>query len=245
MFLTITLLVLTMLTGVGAWVYLRWDAAKSVGKKQAMTEAFQKKKLVNIKEIWEVEDVRRGVLILSNCQYRLICRMGAADFWLLSEVEQNASEDAAAAAMMQLTFPVQVLTTAQAADTSAAIEELRITAQELPDLLRQMALLRADYLAAMTQEKSASARQAYLVIPYDGADKGFDHAFGELHARLANLAAALNGANVQVEPLTTEAVVDLISHMLNRGRAWRPGPAVEIGVMSMYHVAEREVLGDA
>jgi len=70
---------------------------------------------------------------------------------------------------------------------------------------------------------------------------GFDHAYGELQARLANLADALAGAKVRVEPLSSEAVVDLLSHLLNRGRAWRPSEAVEAGALGLYTISERSV----
>lgn len=243
MVFTVVMLVLTAVVGASAWLYLRWDAAKQAGEtgeSPVLPEKSKKVKKAGVKDIWEVEDVRRGVLVLSGNRYRLICRMSAADFWLLSDAEQNEVEDAAAAALLQLTFPVQSLVTSQTVDTRAAVEELRKKAGELPGALQEMAFTRAEYLAAMTQEKAASARQAYLVMPYDTV-KGFEHAYGELQARLANLADALVGAKVRIEPLTSEAVADLLSHLLNRGRAWRPSEAVEAGVMSLYTVSERSV----
>lgn len=240
-------LTLSVLTGAGAWLYLRWDAAKQAGEAggapalPAKDKAKSKKVKESVKDIWEVEDVRRGVLVLSGGRYRLVCRVSSADFWLLSDAEQNEVEDAAAAALLQLTFPVQFLVTSQAVDTRAAVEELREKAGDLPGALQELAFARAEYLAAMTQEKAASARQAYLVIPYDTV-KGFEHAYGELQARLANLADALAGAKVRVEPLSSEAVVDLLSHLLNRGRIWRPSEAVKRGVMSLYTVSERSAV---
>jgi hypothetical protein len=233
---------LSVIVGVGAWIYMRNDAAKQRGDtpiKVSLTSKKVKSK-ANIKNLWDVVDVRRGVVVLSGNRYCLICRVSAADFWLLSDVEQNQVEDAAAAAMLQITFPIQTLITSQALDTRAVVEELRQSADRLPENLREMAYLRADYLDALTREKAASARQAYLVIPYDTV-KGFDHAYRELRARLYNLADALAGAKVKIELLSTEAVIDLLAHMLNRGRSWKPSEAVRTGVMSLYTVSERSV----
>lgn len=241
---TVFMLVLTALTGAGTWLYLRREAAREAGEAPASRPraagAGTKAKRQNLKDLWEVEDVRRGVLVLTGGRYRLLCRVSAADFWLLSEAEQNEVEDAAAAALLQLTFPVQVLVTSQAVDTRAAVEELRERAGGLPEGLREMALARAEYLEALTQERGALARQAYLVVPYD-TPKGFDHAYTELQARLAVLASALAAARVRLEPLSSEAVCDLLSHLLNRGRSWRPSEGVEVGVMSLYTVSERSV----
>jgi len=246
MVFTVVMLILSAAVGVGAWIYLRWDAAKLAGDAGdtsviPVRNDKLKKTKQSVKDMWEVEDVRRGVLILSGNRYRLVCRMSAADFWLLSDAEQNDIEDAAAAALMQITFPVQVLVTSQAVDTRATVENLRQAAERLPGALREAAQARADYLEAFTQEKTASARQAYLVIPYDTV-KGFEHAYRELQARMVNLADALAGAKVRLEPLSSEAVMDLLSHLLSRGRSWMPSEAVEAGVMSLYTVSERSVV---
>jgi len=197
-----------------------------------------------LKDFWEVKDIRQGVLVLTGGRYRAVCRLSAADFWLLSDEEQNGIEDALRAAMRQLTFPVQFLVTAEAVDTRAAAEELREAAARLPGTLADMARARAEWLAALMRERQAAARQAYLAVPYD-TQKGFEHAAGELWARVSNLADALAGAKMRLEPLSSEALVDLLSHLLNRGRAWRPSMALEEGVLSLYHVGERQVLDDA
>lgn len=241
---TIVILAMSVMAGVGAWLYFRWYTARHEGPAaETPTPAVRLRgpRETNIKDLWGVEDVRRGVLILSGGHYRILCRLSAVDYWLLSDVEQNSVEDAAAAAIMQLSFPVQTLATSHAVETRTSADELRQRADSLPGILRDMALARAEYLDALTQEKSASARQAYLVIPYDTV-QGFKRAFGELQARLTAVASALAVARVRVEPLSSEAVVDLLSHLLNRGRHFIPSEAVEAGGMSLYHVSERSVV---
>ncbi|MGQ9533432.1 MAG: hypothetical protein ACUVTQ_11635 [Desulfotomaculales bacterium] len=235
---TVAVLALSALTGLGAWLYLRYTEKKAAGEAAPLPRRAEKGKAVSLKGLWEIEDVRQGVLVLPGGRYRVVCRISAADFWLLSEEEQNAVEDAAAAALMQLTFPVQVLVTSQAVDVKAAVGELRSAA--LPPALKDLAEQRAAFLEAMAQERGAVARQAYLVVPYDTV-KGFEHARGELAARVALLADALAAAKVRVEVLSSDAVVDLLAHLLNRGRPWRPSEAVEAGVMALYHVSERSV----
>lgn len=244
---TAVMLVLTALLGAGTWWYLKRQEAGETTPASGTSApgSFRPAKAVaGLKDFWEVEDVRRGVLVLSGGRYRAVCRLSAADFWLLSDEEQNAVEDALRAALMQLTFPVQFLVTAEAVDTRSAAEELREAAARLAGTLADIARARAEWLAALMRERAATARQAYLVVPYD-TQKGFEHAAGELWARVSNLADALAGAKMRLEPLSSEALVDLLSHLLNRGRAWRPSTALEEGVLSLYHVGERQVLDDA
>jgi hypothetical protein len=243
---TVVVLVLSVLLGIGTWRYLKRQEAGEAGPalkapaSGALRPAKRAKVAAGLKDFWEVEDIRRGVLVLSGGRYRAVCRISAADFWLLSDQEQNAVEDALRAALMQLTFPVQFLVTAEAVDTRGAAEELREAAARLPGALADMAQARAEWLAALMRERQAAARQAYLVVPFE-TQKGFEHAAGELWARVSNLAEALAGAKMRLEPLSSEALADLLSHLLNRGRAWRPSAALEEGVLCLYHVGERQV----
>jgi len=233
--ITLAILALSALVGLGTWLYLY----RVEGDRKAPAAPRPEKgkgKAVNLKDLWEIEDVRQGVLVLPGGRYRVICRVSAADFWLLSEEEQNAVEDAAAAALMQLTFPVQVLVTSQAVDVKAAVDELKNA--HLPQALADLARQRAAYLEALAQERAASARQAYLVVTCDTA-KGFGYARGELSARVALLADALAAAKMRLEILSSDAAVDLLAHLLNRGRPWRPSEAVEAGAMALYHISER------
>ncbi len=238
---TITILAIAVLVGVGTWLYLRFDAAKQSGEAvPKVTLRTGNKKQITVKNIWGIEDIKRGVLILEGNGYCVVCRVSAADFWLLADFEQDDVEDAATAAMRQISFPVQCLVTSQVLDTRAAVEELRQGADRLPGMLKEMANARADYLNAIAREKAASARQAYLVIPYDTV-QGYDHALRELQARVVNLASALTSAKVSVEVLSSDAAVDLLGHLINRGRTWRPSDAVRNGAMSFYHVSERSI----
>lgn len=237
--LTLTLLGLSGLTGAGAWFYLRYTSSppgEGTGPQGHSISGKRREKKLTLKDLWEVEDIRQGVVVLTGGRYRMVCRVSTADFWLLSDEEQNEVEDYAASALMQLTFPVQVLTTSQSVDVRSIVEELRNA--DLPPALKDLAAQRADFLEAMSQERGANARQAYLVVPFD-TPHGFEFARGELQARVALLADALAAARVRVEVLSSDAVVDLLSHLLNRGRPWRPSEAVEAGAMTLYHISER------
>ena len=244
--LTVYMLAMSGVLGAGTWWYLlqqegvAGDANGRPGRPAVSKGRKGRRTGTNLKDFWEVQDIREGVLALSGNRYRVVCRLAAADFWLLGEAEQNAVEDSLRGALMQISFPVQFLITSEAVDTRAAVEDLRVAAAKLPGALAGMAQSRAEWLAALMQEKAASARQAYLVVPYD-TSKGFEHAAGELWARVTSLTQAMAAAKIRTEPLSSEAIADLLAHLLNRGRGWRPSLAVEQGAMCLYHVGERQV----
>lgn len=244
---TLVMLLLSAAVGAGTWLYMRRLEAGALREDRAPSggrPGSRGGKEANVKDIWEVEDVRHGVLVLPGGRYRAVCRVSAADFWLLSDEQQDAVEDAAIAALRQLTFPVQVLVTSQSLDVRDAVGELRRQAAELPPALGELALARAEYLSALARNKAAAVRQAYMVIPY-ATSKGFEHARAELEARVLMLADALAGARLRLERLSSEALVDLLAHLLRRGRPWRPSEAVEAGAMALYHVSERSVVSGA
>ena len=236
------------LGGLFAWYFWRGRKAPAKAAK-ARTGAGRPagKKAADLRAFWQVKDLTRdGVLVLEpGNRYRLVCRVAAPDFWLLGEAEQDQVEEALRQALLGLPFPVQALIVSEAVDADAAVRALRESAVSLPPALAEYALARADYLEALVRERSVSARNAYLVIPYeDEASKGVDHARGELFARAANLASALAGAKMRLEPLDASGAADLLAHVLNRGRAWRPSEAAEKGFFAEFHIAEKEAVLD-
>lgn len=241
---TATFLALSVAVGLLAWFYARPRRVMELqagARRPASPEP--RRATGGLKDFWEVKNIRKSVLVLTGDRYRMVCHITAADFWLLSEAEQNNVEDALRGALRQLNYPVQFLVTSEAVDTRAAVEELRETAPSLPGALADMALARANWLTGLMQERAASARRAYVVLSYDTV-KGFDHALEELQARANTLAVALAGAKIRLEPLSSEALVDLLAHLLNRGRAWRPSEAAKAGALCLYHVGERDVYED-
>ncbi|MEW6727533.1 MAG: hypothetical protein AB1327_11355 [Bacillota bacterium] len=237
---TVVMLVLSALLGVGTWLYMRQGERTAEAPRDRKNKKNKaKKKQQDLKSLWDVETIRDGIVCLSGGRYRAVLRLTAADFWLLSSEEQDAIEDAAAAALRSLMHPVQVYVTAQPIDLRKTVEELRQAS--LPPALAELAQQRADYLDAMAQERSAGARQAYLVLPYDAPGVGWEAVRGELLHRVAAVTGALSPARVRAEMLASEAVADLLHHALNRFSTWRPSEAVAAGAMSLYHISERSV----
>lgn len=238
---TVVMLVLSALLGVGTWLYMRrvQQGEKAARIPKSRDGKPDKKKQRDLKDLWNVETIREGIVCLTGGRYRAVLRLTAADFWLLSPEEQDAIEDAAAAALRSLMHPVQVYVTAQPVDLRGAVEELR--GASLPPALAELARQRADYLEAMAQERSAGARQAYLIVPYDAFNVEWEAVRGELLHRVAAVTAALSLAHLKAEMLTSEAVADLLHHALNRFSSWRPSEAVAAGAMSLYHVSDRSV----
>jgi hypothetical protein len=233
----VVMIILSILLIVGTWLYLRRQ--ENDNTPLVPTLNFKKKKNFTTKDLFEVQDVQRGIVIMPDSQYCAICRLSSPDFYLLGEDGQTNVEDAAAGVLMQLTYPVVTLVTGESLDTRPAIQEIKENLEKLPPLLQELAKSRADYLEVTMQSKSLSAKQAYLIVPYI-TNKGFDFAFGELQDRVAGLTGAFAGARVTLEILPTNAIFDLLSHLLNRNRLFRPSEAMEYEIINPYHSSLRK-----
>ena len=194
----------------------------------------------NLTELFEVVNIKEGIIEMTYSRYRMIMRLSSADFFLLSVDEQTAVEECLIAVMMGLSFPVQILTTSEAVETKAIISELRENIPNLNPELQNYAMNFATYMEGIKTQKSAAMRSAYVVLPFD-TDKGFEHAKAELIGRASILADGLSSAKMSCEALNTSAIVDLLHHLLNRSKLFKPSDADEVGVMNSYHVSAKEV----
>lgn len=236
-------LVMAALVSAAIPIYLWWQKKTASGGSSG-NPVSAKNKASDLKSLWEIQEIKNGVIILSGgCRYRMILRLAAADFYLMGKNEQTLVEDSLAAALLGLTFPVQFLTVSEVVDTRRAVRKVKENLHRLAPAIAECALNYAAYLENLSRGKTAATTAAYMVIPYDTV-QGFDHALNELEARAMSLAGALQGARIKTEILTTPAVVDLLHHLLNRSRAWRPSDADAAGAMELYHVAERSAVDD-
>lgn len=235
-------LLLSVLTAISIPFILKLQ--KRAGDSGNENSTLPKPTSVNLKAVWEIQNVKHGVVLLTGNRYCMVLRLAAADFFLLGEGEQTQVEDALISVLMGLSFPVQFLVTSEAVDTRRAVQDIKGKLYGLHDNVRAYAQDYATYLEGLTSERTAVARSAYAVLSFE-TDKGLEYARTELMARVSSLADGLGAAKVQCEVLDTPALVDLLQHLLNRGRAWRPSEADTAGVMDMYHISERQVTKSA
>lgn len=247
MILGLVFLALAGAVGVGTWVYLRrvesgGSKPRSGAPNPKAVEMFRSGGKDNtIPETWRIEHIEKGIIRLPGNRFRVVCRVEAPDYYLLGVEGQDAVEDAVAAALRQLSFPVQTVVTSVSADTAREVDVLRSRVGELSPALAELALERAAYLEARGRDRTDAVRQAYLVVGWDaGKDVPISEAWGEMMARVASLGDALAGARIRLEPLDSAGVTDLLAHFLRRGSPLRPSEAAAAGVMELYSVNWKE-----
>lgn len=235
---TVVMMVLSTLVVLGTWLFLKKQDGKSLNA--SLNLPLKKKENLSLKDILEIQDIQKGIIILPNDTYCAICSLSSPDFYLLGEVGQENVEDGAAGVLMQLNYPVQLITTAESLDTRSAVQEITDNIENLSPLLQDLASARAEYLEILMRDRAVSAKQAYIVLPFV-TTKGFNNAYAELQARIASVTGVFAGAKVSISPLKDAAILDLVSHLLNRNRLFRPSEALADGVITPFHLSEGQV----
>lgn len=183
----------------------------------------------NLQSLWEVEDIRNGILRLKGGRHRAYLQVNTpVNVALMSEGEQTAVEDALMGCVMALSFPVQFVRITNIVDTRRAVSDLAARGLNDPSPVRRAyANDLCSFLDTVQETKNVLVQETYVVVTSDQQDIG--RATQELDHRCGMLASSLAKAGVLVERLSSEAVADLLHRQLNRGKRVRPSEVVAAG----------------
>lgn len=233
--LTIIFISLSVLLGVGTFVYLKKveDGNETSLLPQKTEKPSERKNAID--NLWQIKNIQEGILELPNDRYIAVCRVSATDFYLLGEDEQETIEDAAARAIMSLSMPIQLITISEIVDTRQAMADLE-SKRAMNEQIAHLRSQRVAYLEAIMQDKQSTVRQSYLVIS-TMTNKGRKHAFGEIQHQIGVLLSALQGARLRAEILDSIGVVDFLSSLCNPNTA-RPSEIIQGGTLTPFHIKE-------
>ncbi len=220
-------------------LFLRWtDARQAQGrwrrKKGSGGPAPGKTKArgQNLFTLWEVEDVREGLIRLTRNRWRMVLRLSPVNFDLLDEDGQLLVENALMSALMALDRPLQFVCTAEAADTRQAMADLVLAAQNERNLVRaRYAGVLLSFLDELMTRRKVTVKRSYCILGCEADDA--KKARGILEHRAALLSSALTRARVVAAPLSTGELVDFLHHFTNRGKPFRPSDMAEAGALDL------------
>lgn len=242
MLIGIIFFVLTVIVAVSIPFLVRYAEGKAYGekkKKSKKSDEASKKKAANVKDLWEIEDIRDGVVYLTKGRCSAVLKLGAVNFHLLSEEDQYAVESALMSMATGLGFRVQFFSTTEVVDTRSAVEELRTaTFSEGSEIRVRYAEVLLDYLVDLMSQRMVLTKNTYAVVTYQDPDR--KKAVAKLSQFCTQLIKGLEGAKVKAVPLTSDEIVDLLYRTLNRKRPARPSDAVAAGALE-YYVTKKKV----
>ncbi len=118
-----------------------------------------------------IKDIQDDLVILKNNSCALILQVGAINFDLLSEEEQEAVIYAYSALLNSLSFPIQIYIRSQKKDISGYLNYItsQIQTQKNP-VFKQRLVNYKNFVQKLVKEKNVLDKKFYLVIPYHHID---------------------------------------------------------------------------
>jgi hypothetical protein len=115
----------------------------------------------------DVEDVVQNILILKDGSCALVLKIGAVNFNLLSEEEQDAIIFAYAALLNSLTFPIQILIRSQRKDITNYLKLLETQQTRQPNPIIRTRLSQYHlFVQRLVKERQVLDKKCYVVIPF-------------------------------------------------------------------------------
>lgn len=193
------------------------------------------KDLATTQEHIPIATVRDGIVVLKNGGLRVILLVGAVNFSLKSEEEQNSIIFQYQSFINSLTFPIQILVQSRIMDLTSYLRSLNEELKnQTNDLLIDMTESYIDFVSNLIQDASIMNKRFYVIVPVNPisiapkgkvrianlsgkktqdvtySDKDFEHYRQQLLEHAQTVAGGLSAIGLQVAVLNTQQVVELL-----------------------------------
>ncbi len=192
-----------------------------------------------------VKEVRNGVIILKNGEYRGILMCSSLNFALKSETEQRAIIGGFQNFLNTLDFSVQINVHSRKMDLRPYLELLsaRTDAQQ-SELMKIQVREYMQFVRSFSDNANIMTKMFYIVVPYtpavasqvksalpffqketsatQGTTSSFDEYRVQLEQRMSLVASGLSSTGLRAVMLGTEEVIELLYRSFNIGELESP-----------------------
>ena len=196
-----------------------------------------------------VKEVKNGVIVMKNGEYRGILMCSSVNFSLKGEDEQRATLNGFQTFLNTLDFSVQIVIHSRKLDIRPYIEYLEDHIKDQKTELMRIQLREyMKFIETLTEGTNIMTKTFYVVVPYSptvsfkasaikgmlggvfGGNKGekktesdtFDEHQAQLEQRMAVVSGGLQSAGVRAVPLGTEEIIELLYRAFNPGEQENP-----------------------
>ncbi len=166
----------------------------------------------------QIKEVRDGILILPNQQYRLIVETSSINFELKSEEEQDVLIDNFQNFLNSLPCHVQILIRVREIDINRYIDYISQTKQnETESIYKEQIANYATFIRKLVSGNKILARHFYIVIPYHPQEKTNDFALIKEQIRLYRdvILRGLEKLGMKARPLDSLEILNLFYTFYN------------------------------
>jgi len=208
-----------------------WYLNKEIKKTERIFGAGEKKeKARTAQDFLPFKEITDGITRLGSHQYRLHLEVGAVNYRLKSETEQEVIELAFNRFCTALSFPAQIFIQSRKIDNSRMVAGLARETAETCDKFPQLAEYAARHINNMENITDHIGnniqKRNFIVIPWDyegGLEKLSEdelnaYALRELYTRATILTDELARVGILARPMNTMQVAELVFTTFNRDR---------------------------
>lgn len=168
-----------------------------------------------------IRQVRDGVMVLADNQYRLVLGMSSINFELKSEEEQDAIIEVYKSVLNSLVCPIQILVCIREMDLDKYIEDfVEILKDETEDIYQKQIANYAEFISRLVEKNKILSRQFYIVLPYNSKeDSDFLFVQEQLKLNAEILDKGLSRLGMKTRQLSSLELLDFFYSFYNPTQA--------------------------
>jgi len=169
----------------------------------------------------KIKEVRDGVLVLPDSEYRVILETSSINFELKSEDEQDATIDRFENFLNSLPTPIQILIRIREVDIEKYLEQiLRAKEEEKEKIYKNQLDDYSHFIKNLVAGNKILSRRFYVVIPYKSEDRGSDFRFikEQLILNRDIIVRGLEKLGMKTKTLGSFEILDLFYSFYNPGQ---------------------------
>lgn len=188
----------------------------------------------------EVETVIDDIVLMKDMSASIIIEVGAVNYWLLSQEEQEGIIGAYASLLNSLSFPVQILILSKRMDISSYLDYLtkKIDKHTDENIRKRMESYR-DFIKTTVKKTSVLEKRFFFVIPFSNLEMGItksktlnqeyvvNHAKTSLYPKRDHLLRLLIRVGLKSTVLQKQQIVELLYNLYNQTQAGKQLAVIE------------------
>ncbi|OGK19436.1 hypothetical protein A3G67_00535 [Candidatus Roizmanbacteria bacterium RIFCSPLOWO2_12_FULL_40_12] len=178
----------------------------------------------------EIEDIKDDIIVLRDSFAATVLEVGAVNFWLLSQEEQNSMIVAYGNLLNSLSFPVQILILSKKMDISLYLDYLaNKVSQQQENIIKKRLMSYQEFVKNIVKKTSVLEKRFFFVIPFSPLELGVTavnaknlnktyivaRAKTALYPKRDNLVRLLGNIGLKAKPLQEQALTELFYNLYN------------------------------
>ncbi len=178
----------------------------------------------------EIIDIQDDVVILKDYSAATVVEVGAVNFWLLSQDEQESMIQSYANLLNSLSFPVQVLIISKQMDISVYLNYLqqKLQTQSDPTIQKQLTSY-TNFIKNTVKKTTVLEKRFFFVVPFNPLEMGVTgantkglkkdyvvtRAKAALYPKRDNVVRLLTKIGLKAKPLFKQELAELYYNLYN------------------------------